>query len=193
MVGIAGMALRAGAANDIRMLASVVAAGNGFFFLLALAVYDLRHTIIPREFVMPFIVFAGLSLFVSRVSPIGFLAGPLYAAPFALLWYFSGGRAMGLGDAFVVLGIGLLLGFDKGGVALLMAFWSGALVGLFALALPRLGSIVSLVYSDGSRQSSWRATMKSEIPFAPFLALGTAVAFFGDIGWYNLTQFFMWW
>lgn len=192
MVGIAELAVAAGVAEDMAAFASAVFAGIAFFFLLALAVYDFRHTIIPREFVWPFIGFAALSLFAAGAAPKEFLAGPLYAALFALPWYLSRGRAMGLGDSYVALGLGFLLGFDRGAAALLVAVWSGAIAGLFSLALPRLAFAASLIHSGASQAGRWRATMKSQIPFAPFLALGTAVAFFGHVGWYKLMQFFVW-
>ena len=63
---------------------------------------------------------------------------------------------MGFGYAKLVLGIGFLLGPSLSASAMLIAFWSGALVGITLLFVSRGG-----------------VTMKSEIPFAPFLILGT--------------------
>ena len=62
---------------------------------------------------------------------------------------------MGFGDAKLGLSIGLLLGGGAGFSAVILAFWIGAVLGLLSLI--------------GNRN----ITMKSEIPFAPFLVLGS--------------------
>lgn len=87
---------------------------------------------------------------------------------FFALYFFSGGKAMGFGDVKLVIFLGLILGFPKVLPALFIAFGVGAVVGLVMMALKKKG-------------------MKSEIPFGPFLVLGTFLAlFFGDylINWY---------
>jgi leader peptidase (prepilin peptidase)/N-methyltransferase len=64
--------------------------------------------------------------------------------------------------------MGLILGWPKILVSLFFAFFSGAVVGLILIFLKR-------------------KTMKSQIPFAPFLVSGTFFAMlFGDkiIDWY---------
>lgn len=123
--------------------------------LIAIAVYDLRHKIIPDTLVYLFIALA----FIAH-GP-GLWAGPMLFAAFALLWLLSGGRWMGFGDAKLVLGIGLLLGAPLALGAVLIAFWIGAFFGLALLYLRR-GEV----------------TMKSEIPFAPFLILATLMQLF---------------
>ena len=74
---------------------------------------------------------------------------------------------MGFGDAKLVLGLGWLLGAQASVSAMLLAFWSGAIVGLVLLYF--------------KRQS---LTMKSEIPFAPFLILGSLVALFFNLSFF---------
>jgi len=144
--------------------------------LIAISVYDIRHTIIPDQLVYLFIISSlVLNLFVYSSFSVGklltydFLAGPLFFAFFASLWVISQGRWMGFGDAKLVLGIGWFLGLTQGFIALLIAFWSGAIVGIVLLLLKK-GSF----------------TMKYEIPFAPFLIVGTALAFFFNIDIWNL-------
>jgi prepilin signal peptidase PulO-like enzyme (type II secretory pathway) len=68
---------------------------------------------------------------------------------------------MGLGDAKLMLGIGFLLGFSGGVMALLMAFWLGALVGVF------------LLITKGRT-----FTTKTPLPFAPFLVTALGIVFF---------------
>jgi len=144
--------------------------------LIIIFVYDLRHKIIPDGLVF---LFAGLSLvhlifstwrFDLQVGD--FLAGPLLALPFAALWFFSQGRWMGLGDAKLALGIGWFLGLAKGGSAIILGFWLGAIVGIFLILLGKLS-----ISKPWLRQFGF----KSEIPFGPFLILGTIITFF--FGW----------
>lgn len=162
-----------------------------FYFLLVwsiliiISVYDLRHKIIPDGLVF---LFAGLSL-TYLVSTVGFskifiapyfwdlLAGPLFALPFAALWFFSKGQWMGLGDAKLALGIGWFLGLILGGSAIILGFWIGAIVGLALVGISKL-SIAKRFHSNYG--------LKSEIPFGPFLILGTIIAFFFNINVFDL-------
>lgn len=136
--------------------------------LMVIVVYDIRHTIIPDSFAYAFAALA--FLYGLLVPPVGIsllwfvLSGPFLAAPFAFLWFISQGRWMGLGDAKLALGIGWFLGWYAGISALILAFWIGAAVG------------ISLLFLKGKR-----FTMKSEIPFGPFLVLGMLIVFFCEV------------
>lgn len=147
--------------------------------LVAITVYDLKHKIIPDRLALLFAFFSGIALFLKLrigILPESYIpifdtvplwidvaAGPLLAFPFAALWFFSGGRAMGLGDAKLVWGIGWFLGFAKGFSAIIFSFWIAFIPSVILLLLPKKSF-----------------TMKSEIPFAPYLVLGTfAVYYFG--------------
>lgn len=153
--------------------------------LVVIFVYDLRHKIIPDGLVF---LFAGLSL-AHIVFTVGFskifttpyfwdlLAGPLFALPFAALWFFSKGQWMGLGDAKLALGIGWFLGLILGGSAIILGFWMGAIVGLALIGISKLSLAKRLHSSYG---------LKSEIPFGPFLILGTIIAFFFNINVFDL-------
>lgn len=76
---------------------------------------------------------------------------------------------MGLGDAKLALGLGWFLGLYEGIGATLLAFWVGAAVSVGLILCGRLNLI------------SKRFTMKSEIPFGPFLVVGAATVFFFDL------------
>jgi leader peptidase (prepilin peptidase)/N-methyltransferase len=79
---------------------------------------------------------------------------------------------MGFGDAKLALGIGWLLGLPLAFSGLVIAFWSGAVIGLALVVI--------------SRNSKMRKMgMKSEIPFAPFLVLGAFVAFIFGLNLFN--------
>src|SRR3989339_1911167 len=137
-----------------------------FSFLIIIAVYDYRHQIIPNLFVWIFngLAFAGLFFALGGGFRIlnwnNLLAGFMLFAFFALLWGVSKGRWMGFGDAKLALGIGWLLGINKGIAAVTLSFWVGAVVG------------VLLIYLNKSKYG-----LKSSIAFGPFMILGTAVSF----------------
>ncbi len=133
----------------------------GFCLLLVIAVYDLRHKIIPDRLVAGFGVLSLAGLFVFVPAPGNTIfAGIFLALPFLCLWLLSRGAWIGLGDAKLVLGIGWFLGFAEALSAIMLAFWSGALIG-----------VALIVYQRKS------IGLKTEIPFAPFLVLGAFLAF----------------
>jgi len=142
-----------------------------FVLLLIIAVYDLKHKTIPDTlaFLLGLLAFSGLFFFSSYgFSPHlpsiwEFLSGLIIAAPFALLWLVSKGAWMGLGDAKLAIGLGWLLGLSRALSGIVVAFWIGAVGGLFLV-------IFSKKYG-----------MKSEIPFAPYLVLGTLLAFLFEL------------
>ena len=75
---------------------------------------------------------------------------------------------MGIGDIKLAFLMGLILGFPNILVALFLAFFLGAIIGL------------GLIFSG-------RKTLKSEIPFGPFLITGTFIGLFCGgqiINWY---------
>ena len=142
--------------------------------LVVVFVYDLKHTIIPNFLAYSF---AGLAFILNLIQiPFDFwfetkflldiLSGFIFFIPFFCLWYFSNGRLIGLGDGKLALGIGFLLGFVSGLSALVLAFWIGAVFSIFLMLVKRLNI------------SSHNITIKSEIPFAPFLIIGTLILFF---------------
>jgi len=110
-----------------------------FSILIVISVYDLRHKIIPDRLVYTFAFVSFLSIFVNH-SILGSLfikpdfslliSGPILALPFALIWFISKGKWMGLGDAKLMLGIGWILGIYQGLAAIILAFWIGSIVSL---------------------------------------------------------------
>lgn len=159
---------------------TVLAYMTGMSFLVLIAVYDLRHKLIPDQWVLGLAVI-GITL--PLVMNIGFgsivfasinkgLAAVILGLFFWAIWHYSDGRAMGFGDVKLSMALGLFLGLDQGIVALVLAFWIGAVVGLGLIAATRLKLPVALPSIQ---------TMKSEIPFAPFLVLGAIIAFVFDL------------
>jgi len=143
-------------------------------FLIIIFVYDLKHYIIPDKIIYPAIVLAflynihQLSIDNQQLVINNFLAALGAAAFFLIVFLASQGKWVGMGDAKLAFLMGLILGFPNILVALFLAFFLGAIIGI--------GLVIS-----GKR------TLKSEVPFGPFLVTGTFLAlFFGKeiINWY---------
>lgn len=144
-----------------------------FSLLIVISVYDLRHKIIPDRLVYTFDTIAFLLIFVNYItasplfvfpSLLAFLSGPIYALPFALLWLFSKGKWMGLGDAKLMLGIGWMLGPVFSLSSVFISFWIGGIASIFIILF-----------------SSKKVGLKTEVPFAPFLILGALLVFLFNI------------
>ncbi len=155
--------------DPIRILQYILIA-KFLLILLAASVYDLRHKIIPDQLSVLLFVSAVLleATVVWQQYPLyiadgllmyDILAGVMAFSFFASIWAVSKGAWMGFGDAKIAVSIGLFLGFPNIVYALLASFWIGAIVGIALLA-------------------SKKMSRKAEIPFAPFLALGTYIVYF---------------
>lgn len=143
-----------------------------FCLLIVIAVYDLRHKIIPDTWsyslaVLAFILTPGLLYFNTgnNLPWYEWISGLLVASPFAFLFLISRGRWMGFGDAKLALGIGWFLGLSLGISAIIWGFWIGAAYGLTIMAI-------------GLKYKGKKITIKSEIPFAPFLIIGWLLVYF---------------
>lgn len=178
----------------------------GYLYLLSVLVvifvYDIRHTIIPDELVLLLLAGAGyilgVEMYIGNIEvmdlALHLVAGVASALFLASFWFFSGGRWMGLGDAKLIFPLALIAGPYESVSVMVLSFWIGALVSLILLGLQRilripslraLCSKVSIVKSVGY------FTMKSEIPFAPFLILGFVIAHFFHVDIFALTEMFL--
>ena len=147
--------------------------------LIVIFVYDLKHYIIPDKIIYPVIVIVflyrilsfghwslGFGIFEGLKMPliVGFSAGGF----FFLIWLISRGRWMGFGDVKLGFFMGLFLSWPNILVALFSAFFIGAIIGI--------GLIIA-----------GKKTLKSQVPFGPFLVTGTFIALFWGqnlINWY---------
>jgi len=137
-------------------------------FLIIIFVYDLKHYIIPDKVIYPAIFISGIWYLASGIffnfytryeilnaaySAIG------TAAFFFFIVLFSRGRWMGAGDIKLAFLMGLILGFPNILAALFLAFSLGAIMGIGLIVFEK-------------------KTLKSEVPFGPFLVTGTFIALF---------------
>lgn len=168
-----------------------------FSILIVIVVYDIRHTIIPDELTALVGILALLFLgyefsltsdFMLTLSRIG--AGLVAAVFFWGLWYVSKGRWIGLGDAKLALPLGTIVGLSSIFSFVVLSFWIGALVSVLLLCMGAL-------FQRGKTQLrflSAPSTIKSEVPFAPFLVAGflSVQLFHADIFDITYTLFFSW-
>ena len=143
-------------------------------FLIIVFVYDLKHYIIPDKVIYPAIAIALIFNFQFLISKqflifnSQILSAFGAAAFFAAIVLVSRGKWMGIGDIKLAFLMGLILGWPNIFVALSLAFFIGAIMGI--------GLIIF-----------GRKKMKSEIPLGPFLITGTfLIMFFGNkiMSWY---------
>jgi prepilin signal peptidase PulO-like enzyme (type II secretory pathway) len=157
-----------------------------FSILIIIALYDIRHKIIPNGLVYSFIILSvgKLLLFlyckglpIATVDIFNLLSPIILATPFALLWYFSDGKWIGFGDTKLVFGISALLGLAMGLSAVTLAFWLGSLWALVFWIHYKL---------YGHLKISWQ----SEVPLAPFLILATFIIFLWHFDFFGINLLF---
>lgn len=143
--------------------------------LVVVAVYDLYHMVIPDEFVLAATALAlarWLYLLTTGVPTTEFFFSMAAAVGaglfFFLLWYVSRGTWIGFGDVKLVVPLALALGYGATFSLVVLSFWIGAGVGLVIMATQKL----RLRGQPHLRLLDRELTMKSAIPFAPFLILG---------------------
>jgi leader peptidase (prepilin peptidase)/N-methyltransferase len=130
-----------------------------FVLLLIIFIIDLENQIIPDSltftglFIVAFYLILGNQQFLFPLLFSGFVAASLLM----LIHLMTKGRGMGLGDVkFAVLG-GMLIGLKLLPIWLLLAFLTGAVVGIILIIVGKAG-------------------LKSKIAFGPFLIIGIPLA-----------------
>lgn len=152
-----------------------------FAVILLITMYDFKHFIIPDSFLLALGIFSilyhvgltfgqGGTLYdVYTGISLHLVAGMVLALPFLLIFLLSKGLWIGFGDVKYILVIGLLLGFNTGLSAVVLSFWVGAFISVLLILFQRLK--IKLPYTRNN------LTIKSEIPFGPFLSLSIIVSF----------------
>ena len=129
-------------------------------FHIVIFVYDLKHYLIPDKIIYLGIVIALAFTIFNLSSALNYLLAGLGTAVFFFsVVLLSRDKWMGVGDIKLALLMGLILGFPSILVALFLAFFTGAIIGIGLIACRR-------------------KSLKSEVPFGPFLVGGTFIAMF---------------
>ncbi len=165
-----------------------------WFFLILIVVYDLRHTIIPNELTIGVGVIAVVNLCYevylthsfdgALLTVVAALGGGAF---FYLLWRISHGRWIGLGDAKLAVPLGIMGGSAVVLHMIVLSFWVGAVLSVGLLLLSHL-------YKRGKTALHFlprNLTMKSEVPFAPFLILGFFLAYYVNVDIFVLSFAFL--
>lgn len=122
--------------------------------LLAVSYFDIRERRVPNKIVGPAIGIALLAMFITSEWRSG-LAGAGFGAAFMLIPVLTLGKKGGMGDVKLAFFMGLILGFPAIIAALIISHLSSLILW------------VGVLFK--------RLNRKSQVPFAPFLALGTIV------------------
>ncbi len=137
------------------------------YALIALFVSDFRYQTLPDEIVFPTILISLIYAFLYMPQAIFVALGA--SLFFLVLHLVTRGRGMGMGDVKLAGLMGLVLGFPGIVVALMLAFLTGALVGVILILI-------------GKKRFG------EHIPFGPFLTSATWISlFWGQKIW----QFFL--
>lgn len=150
--------------------------------LVVVLVYDVYHMIIPDSLV---IVLTGLALLheLYRVLLLGtpllevgwsVVAGASSFLFFAVLWWYSKGRWLGFGDAKLAFPLGILVGLSGVFSLLVFSFWIGTVISLVVIG----AQYFAKRGQAHLRFMPARLTIKSEVPFAPFLILSFLLVYF---------------
>ena len=138
--------------------------------LITIFVIDLKEGIIPDILI---VLLTGVTV-IYRIfySSGGFIpdlaAGLVFAFLFLFLVVMTRGRGMGLGDVKFAFLMGFFLGFPKIIAAFYIAFLTGTIISLILIILRK-------------------KSMKSTIPFGPFLVVSTVVSYYYG---FNIVKFF---
>jgi len=129
-------------------------------FLVFSTVFDLKYMILPDFSTVILIIVAIIGIIIGRPqeSPVQFILSAILASGFLLfLNLITKGKGMGMGDVKLAIFMGLFLGFPKIIVGFYVAFIIGAIIGILLMIFKK-------------------AKKKTQIPFGPFLILGTFVS-----------------
>jgi leader peptidase (prepilin peptidase) / N-methyltransferase len=162
--------------------------------LVIIVVYDLYHLIIPNELVVA-VLGVALLIFAATYQWVWFTPIILEHTAAALgafafyggLWLVSRGRWIGLGDAKLALPLAFILGPWATFSFIVLSFWIGAGISVLLLLLQ------SILKRGQHRLSKYGVTitMKSEVPFAPFLVLSFLTVALGQVNVLSLIGTFI--
>lgn len=167
--------------SSVFFWAYVVLWAIAFYALILITLIDLKHGIIPDEAV---VIIGAIGLIIgilasflefappSSLGPYRFLfgvSGPVWLnrlvgfvvglVLFAGICFVTKGRGMGMGDVKLMGALGILFGWPDVLILSAFAFIIGSIYGLWA------------IMKQGK-------TLKSAVPFGPYLAIGAATLFF---------------
>jgi leader peptidase (prepilin peptidase)/N-methyltransferase len=156
-----------------------------FGVILLISIYDLKHFIIPDSFLISFFILSSLYFLFFKSLGLETLISPIVLSlPFLLIFLVSKGTWFGFGDIKYILVLSFFLGFSQGLSAVVLAFWIGAAFSITLLSLKKLAPRINLPLLKNN------LTIKSEIPFGPFLSIGIIISFFLSLDLFQIHEIF---
>lgn len=151
---------------------------------LVITVYDIKHFVIPNAFValtgllsvgyLAMVFIDGHTI--DKLIP--FVVSGLIASSFyGSLWLVSKGQWIGLGDAKLALPLAMMLTAYQTFSFVVLSFWVGAVISVVLLFL-------QYIIRRGQTNLHFFGvplTIKSEVPFAPFLLVAFILVFYFNI------------
>jgi prepilin signal peptidase PulO-like enzyme (type II secretory pathway) len=163
-----------------------------FSVLLAITVYDLYHFIIPDRLtiylgVTTVLLFSYQNIYLA--NNLDSLLPTLAAATlgslfFFTLWFISKGMWLGFGDVKLALPLGILVGSEYVFSFVVLSFWVGAAISIFIIGFNKLKR-----GKDHLQIDQKAITMKSAVPFAPFLVASSLIIIFTNFNALALFSF----
>ena len=152
---------------------------------IIIAVYDIKHQIIPQKLINFLFTNSILIFILERYLNADWqnlhtywsalISELLFAGIIFALWYFSKGRAMGYGDVKLSAVIAFLLKPAFAWLAFTLSFVFGAIFALFYILLSRI-----------CIKAFRKVDMKSAIAFGPFILLAFWLVLLGHISVYDI-------
>lgn len=145
------------AASSHPPVSALVIASIGTAIVL-LWIIDVKYFLLPDFYLVILTILVVAKLWITGAPPpVSALQGAAAGAGFLLLiWAATAGRGLGFGDVKLLIPLGLLLGASSTVVLLFLAFMSGGLTAAILLM-------------------SKKATLKTAVPFGPYLLASTLV------------------
>jgi len=167
--------------------------------LMIVAVYDIYHMVIPDELVVATSVLAGGYMFLQYglvwdmavvISHAGAALGAFLF--YGGLWFVSKGKWIGFGDAKLAIPLGFILGAPAVFTFIVFSFWIGAIVSIAIIVIPAVYQVVAAYCASYSVvQYAKYFTMKSQVPFAPFMIAAFLVVYIYRLDVLDLMTTFM--
>jgi leader peptidase (prepilin peptidase)/N-methyltransferase len=163
-----------------------------FSVLVAITVYDLHHFIIPDRLtiylsIAAVLLFAHQNLYLTEnldnLLPT-MSAAALGSLFFYALWLVSKGQWLGFGDVKLALPLGVLVGPEYVFSFVVLSFWVGAAISLSIIGFNKLKRGKAHLQIDQKA-----ITMKSAVPFAPFLVASSLIIIFTNFNALALFSF----
>ncbi len=125
-------------------------------FLIVIGVFDFKHYLILDKVVFPALLIVTIFNMFSGFFLTGLLGALVVSGFFAAQYFISKGTWIGFGDVKLGLLLGSIFGYKLGIILLVVAYFFGAVVGVYLLA---------------NKQKQ----LRSELPFGVFLALAAII------------------